>query len=248
MVRCIDNFSTGNRGAGCAEVFANMGYAVIFMHRKGSLEPWKRKVQRNVLDCIVPEGELWVVKENIECWKEYQRIKELNLVLSVEFQTVQEYMFMLRSAAIILNNSVGNRGMLFLAAAVSDFYIPLSKMTAHKIQSNNQDSGLDIHLDNVPKALGHVRHIWAPNCFIVTFKLETDPLILREKVEQSFSKYNQHAIVANLLQTRFTDVEIYANDISAKNKETQYYRISSSSPDELNDKLVRHIIKLHEII
>jgi hypothetical protein len=40
MVRFIDNFSKGARGAASAESFLAEGFAVIFLHRKGSLMPF----------------------------------------------------------------------------------------------------------------------------------------------------------------------------------------------------------------
>lgn len=41
-VRFIDNFSAGTRGAVSAENFLENGYAVIFMHRQFSLQPYSR--------------------------------------------------------------------------------------------------------------------------------------------------------------------------------------------------------------
>jgi hypothetical protein len=40
MVRCIDNFSTGERGAQSAECFLAQGYKVIFLHRLKSTMPF----------------------------------------------------------------------------------------------------------------------------------------------------------------------------------------------------------------
>lgn len=41
-VRFVDNFSAGTRGSASAEYFLDHGYAVIFMHRQKSLEPFTR--------------------------------------------------------------------------------------------------------------------------------------------------------------------------------------------------------------
>lgn len=41
-VRFVDNFSAGTRGAASAEYFLDNGYAVIFMYRQKSLEPFAR--------------------------------------------------------------------------------------------------------------------------------------------------------------------------------------------------------------
>jgi phosphopantothenate-cysteine ligase len=43
-VRCIDNFSTGLRGAASAEYFIARGYGVIYLHRKGCAAPFGRLV------------------------------------------------------------------------------------------------------------------------------------------------------------------------------------------------------------
>lgn len=41
-VRFVDNFSAGTRGAASAEYFLEHNYAVIFMYRQKSLEPFTR--------------------------------------------------------------------------------------------------------------------------------------------------------------------------------------------------------------
>lgn len=45
-MRFVDNFSRGNRGAASTEYFLDQGYAVIFMHRLKSLEPFTRRFSR----------------------------------------------------------------------------------------------------------------------------------------------------------------------------------------------------------
>jgi phosphopantothenate-cysteine ligase len=41
-VRYIDNFSSGNRGAASTENFVKAGYAVIFLYRRGTCQPYCR--------------------------------------------------------------------------------------------------------------------------------------------------------------------------------------------------------------
>lgn len=41
-VRFVDNFSAGTRGSASTEYFLEQGYAVIFMYRQKSLEPYTR--------------------------------------------------------------------------------------------------------------------------------------------------------------------------------------------------------------
>ncbi len=44
-VRFIDNFSTGGRGAALAEALLARGYAVVFLHRRGSKFPFSRRLE-----------------------------------------------------------------------------------------------------------------------------------------------------------------------------------------------------------
>ena len=64
--------------------------------------------------------------------------------------------------------------IVYLAAAVSDFYLP--NPAEHKIQSSAQKT-LKIELEPVPKLLGQIK-VWAPSARVISFKLETDPAIL----------------------------------------------------------------------
>ncbi|RMJ20452.1 Phosphopantothenate-cysteine ligase, partial [Aspergillus sp. HF37] len=63
-------------------------------------------------------------------------------------------MFELRSLAVIMR-PLGNRALFYLAAAVSDFFIPRDRMEEHKIQSREGGASrqLVINLDPVPKFL-----------------------------------------------------------------------------------------------
>lgn len=48
MVRFIDNFSTGERGALSAESFIACGYRVIFLHRLGSIYPFTNGIRSSI--------------------------------------------------------------------------------------------------------------------------------------------------------------------------------------------------------
>lgn len=67
--------------------------------------------------------------------------------------------------------------MLYLAAAVSDFYVPRIEMSEHKIQSKEQTDGLTVKLKNVPKFLKLFKKT-SPLTTVISFKLETDKNIL----------------------------------------------------------------------
>ena len=88
--------------------------------------------------------------------------------------------------------------MLYLAAAVSDFYLPESAMAEHKIQSGG---GLALELSGVPKVLGAVKAQWAPAALVVSFKLETNEHVLLAKAAGALRKYAVDLVVANRLAT-----------------------------------------------
>lgn len=81
-VRFLDNFSAGTRGSLSAEYFISQGYAVIFLHRAFSLEPYTRNYTHSkncfldMVQCV--DGELVVAAEFKDKMKsvhsEYQRV------------------------------------------------------------------------------------------------------------------------------------------------------------------------------
>ncbi len=81
---------------------------------------------RPFLSTSFPVNEEWAGKLQGTLAK-YQAAKMNNMLLMVEFVTVRDYLFLLREISKILS-IMGKRAMLYLAAAVSDFYIPEAKM------------------------------------------------------------------------------------------------------------------------
>lgn len=72
-------------------------------------------------------------------------------------------------------------------------------MCLHKIQSS---SGLELSLKQVPKMLSHLTSTWAPDSFVVSFKLETDQALVVSKAKSAIIKNNVHLVVANQLDVR----------------------------------------------
>uniref|UniRef100_A0A8C6SZR6 Phosphopantothenate--cysteine ligase n=1 Tax=Neogobius melanostomus TaxID=47308 RepID=A0A8C6SZR6_9GOBI len=229
-VRFLDNFSSGRRGASSAEYFIEAGYAVIFLHRHRSLYPYTRMFSTiNMLDALQlksEQGEVVVDQEvlpNItKVLKRYQEVKEHRLLLPIEFSALAEYLHLLKAAAQALS-TIGSKAMFYLAAAVSDFYIPASEMPEHKIQSSN--GPLQLSLNMVPKILSPLVKDWAPQAFVTSFKLETDASILLDKAKKALDTYRHQAVVANVLDsrrgyvvvvTRDTQVELLLTDEDVK--------------------------------
>ncbi|KAF7531467.1 hypothetical protein G7054_g8863 [Neopestalotiopsis clavispora] len=149
-VRFIDNFSAGTRGATSAEYFLEAGYAVIFMHRQFSLLPYSRHYSHST-DCFLDfmsEGDNGSVVANTEhqdkmlrVLRKYNSAKKNRRLLMLPFVTITDYLHELRSIAQLMH-PLGPNGLLYLAAAVSDFFVPEDRMAEHKIQSTNATDAL----------------------------------------------------------------------------------------------------------
>lgn len=253
-VRFLDNFSSGRRGASSAEYFMDSGYAVIFLHRHRSLYPYTRMFSTvNMLDALKftggdgasgNSGEVVVnqqVLPNIaKALRRYQEVKEGELLLPIEFNTLSEYLHLLKAAAQAVS-TIGSMAMFYLAAAVSDFYIPASEMPEHKIQSSN--GPLQLSMNMVPKILSPLVKDWAPQAFVISFKLETDPTILLDKARRALNTYRHQAVVANVLDSRRgyvmvvtpeTQDELIITDEDVKNEV------------EIEERIVSNLISAHD--
>ncbi|KAF2735169.1 phosphopantothenate-cysteine ligase-like protein [Polyplosphaeria fusca] len=234
-VRYIDNFSAGTRGATSAEYFLENGYAVIFLHRQFSLLPYSRHYSHNTrsfLDFMKEEHGRVVVDEQhqeamLRVLRQYEAMKRDNQLLILSFVTIGEYLWNLREVAQLMQ-PLGPKAMFYLAAAVSDFFVPQDRMVEHKIQSSEEFSAtnsdakgntlarppaartegrsLVIDLEPVPKFLKQLVDTWSPDGIIVSFKLETDPSMLVKKAQYSLNKYAHHLVIGNLLLTRKWEV------------------------------------------
>lgn len=248
-VRFIDNFSAGTRGATSAEYFLAAGYAVIFLHREFSLQPFSRHYSHSANDCFLdflteegPDGGKVGVRPEYEermlaVLKRYRKAKDENMLLMLPFVTIGDYLHELRAIARLMR-PLGPSGLLYLAAAVSDFFVPPDRMAEHKIQSTDAVKGivpdaapnedeetfdnfdgsprvprskrLVVDLDPVPKFLKNLVDGWAPQGMIASYKLETDPSILVHKARYSLDRYQHHLVIGNLLTTRKWEVVFVA--------------------------------------
>lgn len=246
-VRFIDNFSAGTRGATSAEYFLEHGYAVIYLHRQFSLLPYSRHYSHNTrsfLDFMREDEDGRVIvdeehqRQMLRVLRQYAEAKRQNTLLILSFVTITDYLWELREVAKLMR-PLGNRAIFYLAAAVSDFFVPKDRMVEHKIQSveefaQQKDSSepavsskpqpaartegrsLIIDLEPVPKFLKSLVDGWAPNAMIVSFKLETDPSILVRKAAYALNRYHHHLVIGNLLSTRKWEVVFVSADEGEK--------------------------------
>lgn len=263
-VRFIDNFSAGTRGAVSCEKFLEADYAVIFLHREHSLLPYSRHYSHSVhcfLDymSLSADGSVAVSaayqKQMSDVLQKYQRARQENRLLMLPFTSVNDYLWTLREVAQLMR-PLGARGLFYLAAAVSDFFIPAAKMVEHKIQSSEDFNGkmdgeapaarimdqrLVVDLDPVPKFLKQLVDGWAPEGMIVSFKLETDDKLLVRKAQYALDKYAHHLVIGNLLATRKYEVVF----VSAQKGE-QWIRLSENN-GEIESLIIPEVASLHDI-
>ena len=110
----------------------SQGYAVIFLHRIHSLRPFSRHYSHSLnpfldLLTITPEGEIRVRSPDNEkllpILQAHNRSQTEGTLLSVDYSTVNEYLWLLRAVTGVMA-PLKRRGMFYLAAAVSDFFLP----------------------------------------------------------------------------------------------------------------------------
>ena len=271
-VRFIDNFSAGTRGATSAEYFLERGYAVIFLHRRFSLLPYSRHYSHST-NCFLDfmnqdeNGRVYIKDEYQrdmqDVLQKYRAARDKDMLLSLPFITVYEYLWSLREVAFILQ-SMKSSAVFYLAAAVSDFFIPKKRLAEHKIQSSNQNgedqNGIEgrkpnaegkklvIDLDPVPKFLKRLVDGWAPHAMIVSFKLETDPSLLISKAKGALEKYSHHLVIGNLLSTRSYEVVLVSPGREEWLRVPAASRSKGFPSNEIESLIVPEVIKLHNII
>ena len=126
----------------------------------------------------------------------YRSVKESGSLLLVPYTTLFDYAHFLKELSLSLRynpapllrlpstvspplspihchslthySPLGAGAMLYLAAAVSDFYLPVEGLAEHKIASSGK---LQLSFCNTPKLLLPLRRYWAPSAFTITFKV-----------------------------------------------------------------------------
>ena len=170
------------------------------MHRQFSLQPFSRHYSHSTnpfLDLLdidePPEGSAAVPSISVtsskrdhllEVLKTYKSVQKAETMLTLNFVTVNDYLWLLRAVSKELS-VLGKEAMYYLAAAVSDFFLPRQKMvflpsrlirplltlpqSVHKIQSGK--GSLHIEMDQVPKILKPMVAEWTRQGFVVSFKV-----------------------------------------------------------------------------
>ncbi|KAL4079515.1 DNA/pantothenate metabolism flavoprotein [Scleroderma citrinum] len=281
VVRFLDNISAGTRGASSAEYFLKQGYAVIFMHRQFSLQPFSRNYSHSThpfLDFLEIEEPSSANQEQqatgsqpqitvkpseraalLTVLRAYKAVQAEGTMLILNFVTVNEYLFLLREVSQAMG-SLGSNAMYYLAAAVSDFFLPRQRMYEHKIQSGK--GSLLIEMDQVPKILKPMVADWTLGGFIVSFKLETDQSLIIPKARQALERYGHQVVIGNDLYHRKYRVVLISPAKSSSPKGTAlpdgdlppeyeewWIEIDSSPsvpPKEIEEEIVKELVRRHD--
>lgn len=240
-VRYLTNFSSGGRGSFLTESLAERGWTCVLLRHQQAVRPFRRSIDAlstEALFAMIEGGSSRSSGEGSAEEAEVRRMAAIyrersHALLEVSFDTVVEYLYLLRGLSRVLCGSGGRDGsgssatptpvtppllltrplLFFAAAAVSDYYVPLAAMAADKISGGD---GLTLRLENVPKTLGLLQDDWlrrsgstdkAP--LLVSFKLETCEAAMRTKAVKNLHQYGSDAVVANMLQTYKERVWVY---------------------------------------
>ncbi|KAG8763681.1 hypothetical protein FRC12_008449 [Ceratobasidium sp. 428] len=261
VVRFLDNFSAGTRGATSAEYFLKAGYAVIFLHRQFSLQPFSRHYSHTTnpfLDFLelspgadgeqpnitVAPPERARLAEVLATYQEVHRAKTLH---TLTFVTVNDYLYLLRGISGAMG-SIGRRGLYYLAAAVSDFFVPRKRLSEHKIQSKK--GSLIIEMDQVPKILKPLVSEWTSEGFFVSFKLETDKGLLVPKARAALERYGHQVVIANRLDNRKFEVTFVSRADEGPDSEVATFKEEvvrlREGCVEIEEDIVAKLVVAHE--
>ncbi|CAG8777633.1 10983_t:CDS:2 [Cetraspora pellucida] len=237
-VRFIDNFSAGTRGATSAEYPFIISVVWICGYIWGGINKSEGGINSSPYDPYLLLVNSKYASKMKFVLEKYQEFKKNETLLLLNFVTVTDYLFLLRSVTNIMSVLKEN-AMYYLAAAVSDFFIPAQKMSQHKIQS---DGGLTLTMDQVPKFLKPMVTNWVPGGFIVSFKLETDPALLVDKSRLALMRYGHQIVIANLLTTRKREVVLITQDSEFQIKLTED---EIAEDKEIESKIIPELVKRH---
>ncbi|XP_057703160.1 phosphopantothenate--cysteine ligase isoform X3 [Corythoichthys intestinalis] len=99
------------------------------------------------------------------------------------------------------------------------------------------------NLKMVPKILSPLVKDWAPQAFVISFKLETDTAILLDKARKALDTYRHQAVVANVLDSRRGHVVVVTP--------TSQHEVVLSQEDiknrvEIEERIVTNLTAAHE--
>lgn len=95
----------------------------------------------------------------------------------------------------------------------------------------------------VPKILSPLVKEWAPQAFVISFKLETDASILLDKARRALDTYRHQAVVANVLDSRRGYVVVVTLETQAELILTEE---DVKNEVEIEDRIVSNLTSAHD--
>lgn len=187
------------QGPACAEFLLQQGYAVIFLHREDSLQPFTRHFQKYIQDGAfmsmfhVRKDQL--VLEGMDLTQQLRMYDVVALyndskdrLLNVSFTSVQQYLLLLRIATKSVSPAK-TCGVVILAATVMEFYVPQQEQSTASGSGKRKKGEFSVSFVRVPDVIRKIRKEWCPSAFVVTFKhnLKADEMI--EAAHADLEKY-----------------------------------------------------------
>ena len=131
----------------------------------------------------------------------------------IPFFSIYEYL----EGIVRIKELLPKKSMMILCAAVSDF-IPL-EVVEHKIHTTSE---LKLDLTNSPKILGKMV---SPDLLCASFKLETDPNRINERMERSINVYDVDMVIGNIWGNK-NWIKVRFNPKSMGKKEDKEYDLA----------------------
>eukprot|EP00796_Vickermania_ingenoplastis_P009271 gene9271-6519_t len=228
-VRFLTNFSSGGRGAKLAELYLQRGWACVLLRHHSAVQPFRRALTNistaDLMSVIASSAGGAPPASDVSPFNaEAVALARLyadrhHLLHTVEFDTIIDYMFLLRGVSQALCAGLPARHPLhrvpilfYACAAASDYFVPLSQRCREKISGGDE---LVLTLPAVPKALKLLRERWLSRphsrlpVFFITFKLETSLPAMHAKAVKNLRAYDCDAVVGNMLQSYAREVWVY---------------------------------------
>jgi len=182
-------------------------------------------------------------KDLLTVLQAYQDVQRSGTLHTLTFVTVNDYLWLLRALSQEMS-ILGRSAMYYLAAAVSDFFLPTQKMSEHKIQSGK--GSLHIEMDQVPKILKPLVNEWTRGGYIVSFKLETDRTLLIPKAKQSLARYGHQVVIGNDLHSRKYQVVFVSPSRSSPPPSSSPPSSTTTKPSKEDTTYVEEWVRLSE--
>ncbi|GLD93098.1 hypothetical protein PINS_up001690 [Pythium insidiosum] len=233
------------QGPACAEYLLHLGYAVIFVHREDSQQPFTRHFRKYIqngafLEMLHLQNDQIVLDVD-----QNQRSRFANIVhhyrdskdrlLNVSFTSVQQYLHLLRLSTKAIN-AAKSRAIVILAASVMEFYVPVQQNRS-PTSSQRRNGEFSVNFVRVPNLIRKIRKKWCPKAFVVTFKHHLKDNEMIEQAHEDLEKWGVDVVAG-------TNRHEYPHQILLVSAQEESI-VSCPEDEDINDAFASSIAELH---